>query len=380
MENERIKNDQSFFKILAKLTVAMIFTVLLLEGGLRVVLSLSLNNYLTHVLPQPYGRLMKRAGEFDCSARGRSLSVVKFDPLCYFIPKRGFFRGPEGRVDCPKEKEAHEIRILCIGDSTTYGFAVDYDDSWVYLLGKMLAARYPGKNIRMLNAGLPGASPRQVKRFFQFHLADYHPDILIWRSEQSLTDTYFVNETSDSLRFLVWRCLYESRIFRVTCVLLDRNRRNGRPTVDIVHDFLTNRNPRNQKPSEKFDSDFAIVRKIAAEHGTRYSLQVERLFCNDSGVILGLLGDPRRQAPWPVVYTRAAFQEYMKNNPSKGLFADKVHIAEGGETVRMQEPFRTNPSGALFVDNVHLTEAGEAVTAKEVSRFIIDNKWIETFQ
>jgi len=365
--------------LFVKVLITVAVTLLLLECGFRTVLSLSLDSYLTKILPQPYGAMMRRAGLFDCSARCRSLSVVKFDRLCYFIPREGFFRGPKGRIDCAKEKVAHEIRIICIGDSTTYGFAVDYYNSWVYLLGKKLMEEYPKKNIRVLNAGLPGASPRQVKRFFQFYIASYHPDLLIWRSEASLTDAYFVNEASDSLRFLAWRCLYESRIFRVACVLLDRGVRSTRSHVDVVHDFLTDRNPHNQKHSEVFDSDFSMVRQIALEHGTRYVLQVERLYCDNNGVISSPLGGHTRYGQWPVAYTLAAFQEYQKNNFSKSLLADKVYITDAGEVIIPPEKFKNDPSKGLFVDNVHLTEAGEALTAEEVSKFIINSKWIETF-
>jgi len=370
---------RTYLGIFVKVIIATLFTFLLLESGLRVVLSVSLENYLTKILPQPYGRIMGRAGNFDCSATWRSRSVVKFDRFCYFIPKQGFFRGPKGRIDCPKEKEAHEIRIICIGDSTTYGFAVDYDDSWVTLLGKTLAEKYPEKNIRVLNAGLPGASSRQVKRIFQFYLTSYHPDILIWRSDSSLTDTYFVNEASDSLRFLVWRCLYESRVFRVICILLDGGTRNTRPHFYTVHDFLTNRNPHKLKVSGIFNSDFSMVRQIALEHGARYVLQVERLYCDNNGAISSQLSGHMRRDQWPVAHTLAAFQEFQKNNPSKERTVNRKHIAETGEVIIPPENFKNDPSKGLFVDNVHLTEAGEALTAEEVSKFIINGKWIETF-
>ncbi|MFH1208144.1 MAG: hypothetical protein V1673_01120 [Candidatus Omnitrophota bacterium] len=339
------------FRLLGKITATVIITALLLEGGVRVVLYFSLNHYLMKTLKQPYGRIMQTIGNFTLLNMG---SQNRFDPICYFLPKAGFFRGPQGRIDCPKEKEEGEIRIICIGDSTTYGFAINYDDSWVYLLGKMLAEKYPEKKIRVLNAGLPGAISKQVKRFFQFHIVAYQSDILIWReNDAAATDTYFVSNTfTDSVRLFLWHCLYESRVFRVVCVLLDHAepRRPNRPANSLFN-FLTGRFPKHpQRLSEGFDSDFSIVEKIAREHGVRHVLQVEYLYYN-KGVISGGFKFRKPNDRKDIVYLLSAFEKYHKENPAK----------------------------TLFVDPIHLTEIGEAITAEEVFEFLVRKKWIETF-
>ena len=452
---EKIK---AAFGLGIKVLAASVITLLLLECGVRAVLSVSLNSYLTKTLAQPYGRIMRGVG----GGLNHLLSINRFDPLCGYIPRQGFFRGDENvgiiksqllnslkrhrpsdetiiqklgmgsgsletasekqlekalnnalempdlhiivasqidrsklpagiqtllgmaqasqnslserdtrrlnrallehiypaeillvpdnpvRVDCPKKKEEHEIRAICIGDSTTYGFAVGYRDSWVYLLGKALAEKYPEKKIRVLNAGVPGATSRQTKRIFQFYLVAYHPDILIWRGGSALTDTYFVNVATDAAIFFLWRCLYESRLFRVLCVFLDKD---NKWLINHVYDLLTQRAPRSRKPSKEFDSDFSMVKRIAQESGTKYVLQVERLICDDKGVIRGELKDAGRGGDKDAVHTQAVFKEYIEKNPSKDL----------------------------FVDAVHLTETGEALTAEEISKFIINRKWIETF-
>ncbi|MBU9888724.1 MAG: hypothetical protein KTQ49_02505 [Candidatus Omnitrophica bacterium] len=324
----------------------MIVTLLLLEGGVRVVLSLSLTRYLTQTLPQPYATIMQKVGGFDHFMMGG----YKFDPICYFIPKGGFFRSEKGSMDVPKEKEPGEIRIICIGDSTTYSVAVNYDDSWVALLGEKLKQRYPEKKLRVLNAGVPGASSKQIKRFFQFYLAPYRPDILIWRGGQGLSDTYSVNKTADSVRTFLWRCLYESRLFRVICVLLDKA--EGR-TANGVFYFMTHSDPQffSKGRVERFNSDYDMVKKIAQDHGARYVLQVE--YPNQEAMEMpgAEFMDRASNDLDPNVPMWAPFKDYKKKNPSK----------------------------ELFVDPVHLTEAGEAITAEGVAKFIIDNRWIESF-
>ncbi len=57
------------------------------------------------------------------------------------------FRGPE------REQEAPAYRILCVGDSITFGFNADQPDSYPAQLLALLRDRYPGKRIEVINAG-----------------------------------------------------------------------------------------------------------------------------------------------------------------------------------------------------------------------------------
>lgn len=345
---------QFFFRTCFKIFLAALVALLLLEAGVRVILSHSLNRYLTRTLPQPYGEIMRRSGSFDLFTHAASHN--RFDPVCYYVPRNGFFRGPGGKgtnpsldksFDIPKEKKKGEIRVLCIGDSTTYGWGVSYDQSWVYLLGKKLSEKYPGMNIVTLNAGVPGATSRQVKRIYQFYLSSYWTDILIWRAGDGISDAYLVNAALESLRLFVWRCVYESRVFRVLCVLLD----NGKGEVaNATFDFLTDRFgqdfARSQAAEAEARSDFEIVKKIAEENGVRRVLQVEYLFRHDLGRARGTAPD---SANGNKVYVLEAFNKFRRENPSR----------------------------KLFVDLVHLTEAGNAITAEEISKYIIEKNWIE---
>lgn len=209
---------KAVFGLLVKTMLTAVVTLLLLEGGVRVVLYFSLNHYLTGTLPQPYERMMQGIGCFTSFGLD---SEHKFDPLCYFIPRLGLFRDKNGNIDIPKGKEEREIRSVCMGDSTTYGVAVDYHHSRVYLPGKTLAEKYSGKKVRALNAGLSGASTKQSKRSFQLYLTLYHPDVLIRRFvDQEVLDTYSMvakivqeNGSRYALQVELLRCHSKDAIF-----------------------------------------------------------------------------------------------------------------------------------------------------------------------
>lgn len=343
-------------KTALKAIIALVCALILLELCARGVLQIALKDYFTAKIPPPYGKVMMETGKFDFWGL---TTINRYDPVCYYLPRGGFFRGPNGRTDYPLKKDENTVRIMCIGDSTTYGLAVNYDHSWPNLLRKMLSHQYPLKKIEVLNAGVPGATSKQIKRIFQFHLAKYRSDIVIWRGGVHLTDTYSVNAAPDFIRSFICRFLYESRIFRIVCVIADQRRLGtefrGRTTASDTYDALMNRARPLMRSKNGPNSDFSTVQKIAQEHGTKYVLQADYIIRRDDGNLFSSL----------------------ENTSSSG----GRHVVDG-PAVKMMDAFKKNgtniPPGTLFVDGVHFTKKGEALTAEEIYKYIVQNKWIET--
>jgi lysophospholipase L1-like esterase len=86
------------------------------------------------------------------------------------------FRGPEVRSD-PSAKNAY--RVLCIGDSVTFGFNADQGDSYPTQLDRVLRAKWPGKDIEIINAGVPGWTWLQGVRFLEREGLALEPDLVI---------------------------------------------------------------------------------------------------------------------------------------------------------------------------------------------------------
>ena len=321
----------------------LIGIIVLLEITVRAVLYISLNAHFNKHIPSPYRERMKQIHLFPA----KESNWCKFDPICYYLPKEGLFRCSGGQFPYSEEKKREEIRIICIGDSTTYGDAVSYYESWPYLLEKLLKNKFPHKNIRVLNAGIPGASSRQVKRVFQFHLVKYSPNIVIWRKGSALTDSYEVPETSNIAKYLLWRCLYESRIFRVICIVTDRSKQYPYATADSVYDAIMYGLSKKES-KQKFNSDFNIVKKIALEYGIRYVLAVDYVKVR-SGNMYSDYFTYRDKRLSPVVNTLKSF----KNARKPALIKD------------------------LFIDDCHLTEKSTSIIAREIYEFLVAEKWIE---
>jgi len=82
------------------------------------------------------------------------------------------FRGPEFSV----EKPGGVFRIVCLGDSVTYGFKVDNDECYPALLLKFQGNP---EQMEVINAGVPGYSSLQGMRQLERDVLSLAPDLLI---------------------------------------------------------------------------------------------------------------------------------------------------------------------------------------------------------
>ncbi len=84
------------------------------------------------------------------------------------------------RGEAVPPKKAGELRIVCLGDSSTMGYGVG--DSWTYpfLLESELRGKYPNTTINVINAAVMGYSSRQGVYSLKSKFLNYKPDVVIW--------------------------------------------------------------------------------------------------------------------------------------------------------------------------------------------------------
>ncbi|MFC1809573.1 SGNH/GDSL hydrolase family protein [Candidatus Omnitrophota bacterium] len=287
--------------------------------------------------------------------------VCDFDPLCYFLPRNGFFRGKEKTLPHVKESGDNVIRIICVGNSTTYGLAVEYPNSWPILLENLLRDKYPHAKIEVLNAGIIGATPRQIKRVFQLHLINYNPDIVIWRAGARLDDFYEVPVVSSHARMLVWRVLYELRIFRVFCLINDLVN-TGKAwfetstgdewratTANRIWDYLMGWDITDVSKIDA-NSDFQHVQRIAESKGVKHVLAVDYIERHDNGTLESDYIMHKELGLDPVVKTMDAFTEALEQFDVNEIFIDSEHMTEIGTNIIAQEVFRFLVAGG-YIDS-----------------------------
>lgn len=103
---------------------------------------------------------------------------------------RGYFR-PDGRIEYeinslglrgplpPVEKGEGVYRVVCLGDSFTFGEGVKEPDTWPRQLERLLAARMPVRRVEVINAGVQAYDTKDAAALYLLKLAAYRPDAVI---------------------------------------------------------------------------------------------------------------------------------------------------------------------------------------------------------
>jgi lysophospholipase L1-like esterase len=87
------------------------------------------------------------------------------------------FRGAE----VPRNREPGEVRILSLGESTTFGFGLKWTETYSHLLELLL--REAGYNVRVLNAATRGWTTYQSARYLELRIEMLRPDIVLFYHE-----------------------------------------------------------------------------------------------------------------------------------------------------------------------------------------------------
>ena len=91
------------------------------------------------------------------------------------------FRVPRQGVEYSREKRDGTYRILLLGPSFAYGWAVDYEKSLAGILGGELEARrFAGtRPVEIINAGVPALKAAAGLRWYEHVGATYRPDLVL---------------------------------------------------------------------------------------------------------------------------------------------------------------------------------------------------------
>lgn len=84
------------------------------------------------------------------------------------------YRGP--RIDPAKSE--HELRIVAVGDSVTFGTAVAAESAWPLQLAELLAAMR-GEPVTAINTALPAMDLRQIRAEFERSWIEFEPDYVV---------------------------------------------------------------------------------------------------------------------------------------------------------------------------------------------------------
>lgn len=106
-----------------------------------------------------------------------TFSQIPFDRKALYRVKANSlgFRGPE-----PASAKSEEgLRILVFGDSSSFGWGVNQEETYSAVLQRELSARLPERHVEVLNFAIPGDSSEYGKLIFERYAKSYEPDLVI---------------------------------------------------------------------------------------------------------------------------------------------------------------------------------------------------------
>ena len=108
------------------------------------------------------------------------------DPVLFWRLRPGWTSGTGDRISASgfrsefeKTKAPGVRRVVCIGDSSTYGLFVPAASAWPSILGRSLAAAPGTGTWEVLNLGVPGYTSWQARRLLETDVERLAPDVVI---------------------------------------------------------------------------------------------------------------------------------------------------------------------------------------------------------
>jgi len=259
----------------------------------------------------------------------------------------------------PQGKTDNEYRIVALGDSFTEGVGTSEDTTWVRVLEKSLAARYPGRRIVSLNAGISGSDPVFEYQLLKEKLLPMRPDLVVVGMNYSDVNDMMIRggrerfQPNGTVRYRngpAWEPLYAvSYITRL-----------------FVHNVLGYDNLLGLQ-------DAMASRVQAAIRTLRTALDELRQLCDAEGVKLLVIAHP----VGPQITggpDASAFQRLLREleNDPKIRFADLSKDYERDGTIT-----KSNAGEFFWPIDRHHNERGYRVMGEAIARHVVDMELVE---
>jgi len=141
-----------------------------------------------------------------------------------FIANSDHMRNP----DVPVERGPNDFRVLCLGDSLTFGWGVRYEEAYPTLLAELLREARPGREIHVMNAACSGYTAYQGLEMLRRRGLKYRPDlVMIWFGWNDKADWDGMTDAEHARLFARQHRLSFSATYRLLSHLLRRSQHEG---------------------------------------------------------------------------------------------------------------------------------------------------------
>jgi lysophospholipase L1-like esterase len=263
------------------------------------------------------------------------------------------------------------IRIVCLGDSVTFGYRVpvvwpdrptEYDPTWLpypMLLEKELRAANPGQNIEVITMAVPGYSSNQGLAWLRRDIEKLQPDLLTvsfgW-NDASFSDVpdreaFRTNWPAVALRWLV----DHSQAFAHATHWL-RAREASKRQAEHATQSQLRRRPVPRVPQQEYLSNMLAIVNLARQRGTSVMViaapyRDHSSEAPEADLMLQYrvaLGSIMRQHGVPFLEIRELTEEAYPAN--EGWFGERIHPNHMGHRLIAAELLKLIASNRMLRD------------------------------
>jgi len=258
--------------------------------------------------------------------------VVKSDAVGW-PPAQDFNRDGLRDRPHPLEKPPGTYRVVCLGDSVTFGYGFTRAEAWPQSLQDLVDARGPG--VEVFSVALPGWSTRQERYAYERIARRYRPDAVVLAVVlNDMEDLH--NNLSQPPRLLV-------ELFKRSALVRRVTNAEGREIRSVDELFVQ---PESKAVRSGYERLFAEIRQLAEDVRADGAALHVMVFPDSDQV------GPRAPAPIPqqriAAFLRAEGIGAIDPLPSLRAvgaegFLDRLHFTPRGST-RVAEAVRASPA------------------------------------
>lgn len=281
------------------------------------------------------------------------VDYIQEDPFLMWSLKPGRHYGDAGVIinsqgfrgrEYTKKKDGNVFRILCLGDSSTFGVHVQQQETYAARLEDRLNRESGGKTrYEVINAGVEGYSSCQGLAFYRLKGYEYAPDIVTFYF--GLTDEKKKYSLSD--RQLMQKDGGAAKAIRAS---LENN------FLLSLHSYRIFRKYINRALGREQDNTFKKVTRVELEDFRKNILELNGL-CRKNGAVLVLISPPLEKEGYP--YSYAFPYRVLLENISGENNIPLVNIPEMTE----RSPIYTTP---FFLDRAHPNPLGHRIIMEKI--------------
>ena len=276
------------------------------------------------------------------------------------------------------KKPSSVFRVVCLGDSRTFGMGVSQEQTYPSQLERLLQKRCPNKRIEVINCGILGYTVFQGWQLFERRVTAMDPDVVtvLFDFNDQLPaehpdSVYYYNAHSwagrlkQKLRRSKLFVVFENLVLRIRAKL----RPKPAPEVLVGADQM-----REEVGAVELGGEMVIKSRRVNEPEYRQTLAKLIDACKSRGILPVVISLPRLSFRPPFVKPQKYYASILSVGREHGVAVIDLlpvfleYVGSANEALQRQR------AKELLFDNCHPTALGDALIARAIARWLADSR------